>query len=38
MFYFGAGVISGALLYIREDFDSVDKNTWLQVYIYTYYL
>lgn len=26
-----AGVISGALLYIRDDFPSVDKNTWLQV-------
>lgn len=24
------GVISGALLYIREDFDEVDKKTWLQ--------
>ncbi|GJN10280.1 hypothetical protein PR202_ga28360 [Eleusine coracana subsp. coracana] len=24
------GVISGALLYIRDDFRSVDKNTWLQ--------
>jgi hypothetical protein len=26
-----AGVISGALLYIRDDFVSVDRNTWLQV-------
>lgn len=25
------GVISGALLYIREDFKAVDKKTWLQV-------
>ena len=25
------GVISGALLYIRDDFDSVDKETVLQV-------
>ena len=24
------GVISGAMLYIRDDFRSVDKNTWLQ--------
>lgn len=24
------GVISGALLYIREDFDDVNKKTWLQ--------
>lgn len=24
------GVISGALLYIREDFEEVDKKTWLQ--------
>ncbi|KAG8100734.1 hypothetical protein GUJ93_ZPchr0013g34171 [Zizania palustris] len=27
---FSVGVISGALLYIRDDFRSVDKNTWLQ--------
>lgn len=26
-----SGVISGALLYIRDDFSSVDKKTWLQV-------
>jgi len=25
------GVISGALLYIRDEFDQVDKKTWLQV-------
>lgn len=24
-------MISGALLYIRDDFKSVDKHTWLQV-------
>ncbi|KAM7507503.1 hypothetical protein LguiA_017956 [Lonicera macranthoides] len=24
------GVISGALLYIRDDFKSVEKQTWLQ--------
>lgn len=28
--YIKTGVISGALLYIREDFDSVNKKTWLQ--------
>lgn len=26
-----AGVISGALLYIKEDFEAVDRKTWLQV-------
>jgi len=26
-----AGVISGALLYIRDDFKAVDRKTWLQV-------
>lgn len=26
-----AGVISGALLYIREDFHEVDRKAWLQV-------
>lgn len=31
--YIHAGVISGALLYIREDFKSVDRETWLQVLI-----
>lgn len=29
--YIPAGVISGALLYIRDDFKSVDKQTVLQV-------
>jgi len=32
--YIHAGVISGALLYIRDDFKSVDRNTWLQVLFY----
>ena len=26
-----SGVISGALLYIRDDFSAVDRKTWLQV-------
>jgi len=26
-----AGVISGALLYIRDDFKEVERKTWLQV-------
>lgn len=30
------GVISGALLYIRDDFKSVDKKTILQVSIYKF--
>lgn len=29
--YVLTGVISGALLYIRDDFKAVDRKTWLQV-------
>ena len=35
-FFLGcAGVISGALLYIRDDFDEVDRKTYLQVILST---
>jgi hypothetical protein len=30
-------VISGALLYIRDEFEEVDKKTWLQVIFFVLY-
>ncbi|KAH1050450.1 hypothetical protein AAZX31_08G095900 [Glycine max] len=30
LFDYDTGVISGSLLYIREDFKDVDRKTWLQ--------
>ncbi|KAK6932175.1 hypothetical protein RJ641_001799, partial [Dillenia turbinata] len=38
LFYYDIGVIARALLYIRDDFESVDKNTVLQVSLSIFWL